>query len=80
MTRGDAKRPGKQPLIRDTHKGPEMLCPRCKRYRSVLDYDRLEQTVEYYNETHAIYKCPKARGGCSFIFSPAPPSIMESMF
>jgi hypothetical protein len=61
-------------------KGSQMICPRCKRYRDVLDYDRLEQTVEYENETNAIYKCPKARGGCSFIFSPADRTIMEAMF
>lgn len=57
-----------------------MLCPRCKRYRNILDYDRLEQTELYEADTNAIYKCPKARGGCSFIFSPAKPSVMENLF
>ena len=79
MNTWDAKRPGKQPLIRNTHKGPEMLCPRCKKYRIVLDYDRLEQTEMYQEDTHAIYKCPKARGGCSYIFSPAEPAITEAL-
>lgn len=76
MVQGNSRRAPSRPLIL----GTKMICPRCKTYRDILDYDRLEQNAEYEDETNAIYKCPRARGGCSYIFSPAPPSIMESMF
>lgn len=56
-----------------------MICPRCKSYRPVLDYDRMAQTVEYEGDTHAIYKCPPKRDGCSWIFSPAEPAIREAL-
>lgn len=51
--------------------GRYMRCPRCKEVRDILDYQRMGEVEEFREETMPIYKCPKARGGCSWVFAPA---------
>lgn len=71
----DAKRRSRTPLIQ----GSNMVCPRCKTPRNILDYDQLDVIEEFAADTTPIYKCPKKRGGCSFLFAPAEATIIASL-
>lgn len=56
-----------------------MRCPRCKTLRNILEYVPLDQSEEFKGETNPIYKCPKARGGCSFLFSPTDETVLLAL-
>lgn len=55
------------PLIR----GTELLCPRCETYNDVLWYEKWGEIARHAHETNPIMRCPKRKGGCGWIFSPA---------
>jgi hypothetical protein len=56
-----------------------MTCPRCKEPRNILEYKPLDRPEEFEQELNPIYKCPRDRGGCSFLFSPSETAILEAM-
>lgn len=56
-----------------------MTCPRCKRKRNILDFQRFGEIEEFAHDTAPIYRCPKARGGCSWIFAPADATIINAL-
>jgi hypothetical protein len=56
-----------------------MRCPRCRRENDILAYQRLEQPVEFEDDTTPVYKCPKRIGGCGFIFAPSERVVVESL-
>jgi hypothetical protein len=74
-TKSDAKRRSRIPLIQ----GNQMVCPRCKTQRNILDFQVLDVIEEFAADTTPVYKCPKQRGGCSFLFAPAEQAILTSM-
>lgn len=71
----NAKQRTRPTLIR----GRKMVCPRCKTERDILDYQRFGEIEEFAHETAPIYKCPKSRGGCSWVFAPADSVVVGSM-
>jgi rubredoxin len=56
-----------------------MTCPRCKASRDILDFQRFGEIEEFAQDTAPIYKCPKARGGCGWIFAPAEHTVLHSI-
>lgn len=56
-----------------------MMCPRCKQSRDILDYKPFDRTVAYEEDLNPVYKCPKAKGGCSYIFSPGERTVLEAL-
>ncbi len=71
----DAKRRPRTPLI----EGRNMRCPRCKTPRDILDFQRFGEIEEFEMDTAPIYKCPKARGGCGWIFAPADHTVLSAI-
>jgi len=77
----DAKRRGRQPLI----KGTNMVCPRCRREFNILQFKRLEIPVEFESDLTPVYKCPRAatnakgEHGCGYLFAPAESTIRGSL-
>ena len=59
--------------------GRQMTCPRCKVSRDILDFQRLEEIEEFEPDTTPIYKCPKPRGGCSWVFAPAEHTVLSAI-
>jgi rubredoxin len=47
--------------------GQNMTCPRCRRSKDILAYERLMEIDTFVEETTAIYKCPS----CRWVFAPA---------
>src|SRR4051794_22245324 len=74
-TMTDAKRRTRPALIQ----GHEMTCPRCKTPRDILDFQRFEEIEEYSHDTAPIYKCPKTRGGCGWLFAPSEHTILTAI-
>ena len=64
---GSVAFPSVLPLIR----GTELLCPRCENYHDVLWYEKWGEVAAHAHETNPIMRCPKRKGGCGWIFSPA---------
>lgn len=75
VTVTDAKRRQRTPLIQ----GRQMTCPRCKVSRDILDFQRFEEIEEFSMDTAPIYKCPKSRGGCAWIFAPAEHTVLTAI-
>lgn len=63
------------PLIQGTN----MVCPRCRTPRNILDFQRFGEVEEFASDTAPIYKCPKTKGGCGWIFAPAEHTIHIAM-
>lgn len=63
------------PLI----EGRFMKCPRCRKKRDILAFQRFGEIEEFASDTAPIYKCPKAQGGCGWIFAPAEHTILIAM-
>jgi hypothetical protein len=63
------------PLI----EGHLMICPRCRKRRSVIAFDRLAEVKTFASQTVPTYRCPKMRSGCGWIFSPAPDGYTEAL-
>lgn len=57
-----------------------MTCPRCEVQRDILDYKPFDRTVAYESQLNPVYKCPKAKGGCSYIFSPGDEAVLLALF
>lgn len=64
------------PLIR----GAELLCPRCETYHNLLWYERWGEIEDHAHETNPIYRCPKRKNGCGWIFSPAERAVVGSIY
>jgi len=47
--------------------GRLMICPRCKKYHDILQYNRLMEIEEFAEHTSPPYKCPS----CKWIFCPS---------
>lgn len=75
VTETDAKPRSQTPLI----EGRFMRCPRCKTQRDILDFQRFGEIEEFAQDTAPIYRCPKARGGCSWIFAPADHVVLSAI-
>lgn len=71
----DAKRRPRVPLI----EGRSMRCPRCREPRDILAFQRFGEIEEFASDTAPIYKCPKAQGGCGWIFAPAEHTVLIAM-
>jgi hypothetical protein len=56
-----------------------MTCPRCKRSRNILDFQRFGEIEEFAHDTAPIYRCPKARGGCNWLFAPADHTVLATV-
>lgn len=69
MNEPDARRRPRKPLI----EGVKMRCPRCERLDHIFNYVRLKTIQEYSDQTAPVYKCPRNRGGCGFLFAPMDP-------
>lgn len=74
-TETDAKRRSKPALI----SGHEMICPRCKVSRDILAFPRFGEIEEYKHETAPIYKCPKAKGGCGWVFAISDSGVLNAL-
>jgi len=77
MGLAEPESPRKQriPLIEGRH----MRCPRCREKRDILQFQRFGEVEEFASDTAPIYKCPKALGGCGWIFAPAEHTILIAM-
>lgn len=51
--------------------GNKMRCPRCELLLDILLFVRLAMAENYTDELTPVYKCPRKRGGCGFVFAPA---------
>lgn len=56
-----------------------MRCPRCEVLHDILEYVRLAMIDDFADETTPVYKCPRRRGGCGFLFAPAESAVLHSM-
>lgn len=75
LTEEKPARPKRIPLIEGRH----MTCPRCREKRDILAFQRFGEVEEFASDTAPIYKCPKAKGGCGWIFAPAEHTIHIAM-
>lgn len=75
-TETDATRRSTKPSLISGH---EMTCPRCKKPQDILAFQRFGEIDEFAHETAPIYKCPKSRGGCGWIFAPSDHAVLLAL-
>lgn len=59
--------------------GRKMMCPKCRKERDILDFQRMEDIPEFAHETAPIYKCDRRKGGCGWFFAPSEHAVLDSL-